>query len=143
LVLWQPQYPVSARAKLRIAYDGGKTKQVGPNPSTDPKPAGTAQAIASAGLASVATPVHEKGGHLMHDKFLVRDGRSLWTGSGNFTHGGLELQDNNYLIFDSSSLAKIYTNTFEDLLQRSHAQVHLTKKKATPTSPALTLCRLR
>jgi len=121
---------VSTRAKLRIAYDGGKTKQVGPNPSTDPKPAGAAQAIAAAGLAKFARPVHEKGGHLMHDKFLVRDGHSLWTGSGNFTHGGLELQDNNYLIFGSPSLAKIYTDTFEDLLQRSHAQAHVMKKKA-------------
>jgi phosphatidylserine/phosphatidylglycerophosphate/cardiolipin synthase-like enzyme len=130
---------VSSRAKLRIAYDGGRTKQVGPNPSTDPKPAGTAQAIAAAGLAKFATPVHEKGGHLMHDKFLVRDGNSLWTGSGNFTHGGLELQDNNYLLFDSSSLAKIYTNTFEDLLQRSHAQLHLLKKKAAASPTAHTL----
>ena len=46
----------------------------------------------------VVGAVHLTGRHLMHDKFLVRDGRSVWTGSANFTTGGLELQDNNCLV---------------------------------------------
>lgn len=62
------------------------------------------------------TPVHLTGRHLMHDKFLVRDGRSLWTGSANFTTGGLELQDNNCLAIDSAKLSKSYAAIFEDLV---------------------------
>ena len=43
----------------------------------------------------------------MHDKFIVRDGASVWTGSGNFTRGGLLLQDNNYLTIHSPATAGI------------------------------------
>jgi phosphatidylserine/phosphatidylglycerophosphate/cardiolipin synthase-like enzyme len=59
----------------------------------------------------------------MHDKFLVRDGKSVWVGSANFTVGGLELQDNNCLILSSSALAARYTATLEDLLQPHHRHV--------------------
>jgi phosphatidylserine/phosphatidylglycerophosphate/cardiolipin synthase-like enzyme len=99
---------------LRLAYDGGQKRTGGL--MADPKPSGTAHAIAAAGLAKFATPVHMTGRHLMHDKFLVRDGRSVWTGSANFTVGGLELQDNNCLVLDSAKLAAIYKTIFKDLI---------------------------
>ncbi len=100
--------------KLRIAFDGGKERTGGL--SGDPKPEGTQEAIQNAGLGQYATAVHEKGRHLMHDKFLVRDGRSVWMGSANFTVGGLELQDNNCLAIDSPQLAANYDATFAGLL---------------------------
>ena len=67
----------------------------------------------------------------MHDKFLVRDGKSVWVGSANFTVGGLELQDNNCLILNSSSLAAVYTATLEELLVPHHRHVH---QAGTPTA---------
>lgn len=100
--------------KLRIAFDGGKARTGGL--SGDPKPDGTETAIQNAGLGQYATAVHEKGRHLMHDKFLVRDGHSVWMGSANFTVGGLELQDNNCLAIESPELAADYTATFAGLL---------------------------
>ena len=100
--------------KLRIAFDGGKARTGGLG--GDPKPDGTQEAIQNAGLGQYATAVHEKGRHLMHDKFLVRDGRSLWMGSANFTVGGLELQDNNCLAIESPQLAADYSATFAGLL---------------------------
>jgi phosphatidylserine/phosphatidylglycerophosphate/cardiolipin synthase-like enzyme len=104
--------------RLRIAYDAGKQRSGGPR--ADPKPAGTADAIQQAGLADFATPVHA-GRFLMHDKFLVRDAEAVWTGSANFTRGGLELQDNNCLALQSPELAQRYVSTFEGLLVPRHS----------------------
>jgi phosphatidylserine/phosphatidylglycerophosphate/cardiolipin synthase-like enzyme len=102
---------------VRIAYDGGKVRSGGL--AADPKPNGTAQLLEEVGLIDVATAVHE-GRQLMHDKFLVRDGRTVWTGSANFTKGGLELQDNNCLAITSPELARRYTAVFEDLISGTH-----------------------
>src|SRR5437660_6074752 len=102
---------------LRIAYDGGKERADGSG--ADPKPAGTQQAIEKAGLGNVATAVHNHG-HLMHNKFLVRDGTMVWTGSANFTVGGLQLQDNNCLITNSVDIANGYTADFAKLLLDDH-----------------------
>jgi phosphatidylserine/phosphatidylglycerophosphate/cardiolipin synthase-like enzyme len=105
----------SGRA-LRLLYDAGPAQKGGA--TVDPKPAGTTEAIAAAGLAAYAIPFTEHG-HLMHNKFLVRDGAAFWTGSPNFTVGGLELQDNNCLDVISADLAARYTAAFEDLLARA------------------------
>jgi phosphatidylserine/phosphatidylglycerophosphate/cardiolipin synthase-like enzyme len=102
---------------LRIAYDAGRDRTGGP--IADPKPSGTRQAIEDAGLGNVATAVHNSS-HLMHNKFLVRDGAYVWTGSANFTVGGLKLQDNNCLIIISTDIANRYTDDFEKLLQDDH-----------------------
>jgi hypothetical protein len=105
---------VAHRKRLRLAVDAGKGK-VG----ADPKSEGNQKALQQAGLSSFATSVHE-GSHLMHDKFLIRDGRTVWTGSANFTSGGLELQDNNCLMIDSPELAQQYEATFLDLISSHH-----------------------
>jgi len=99
---------------LRIAYDAGKVRL-----GADPKPGGNEEAIQQAGLSGHAVSIHE-GSHLMHNKFLIRDGRTVWTGSANFTSGGLELQDNNCLIVDSPELAQQYEATFTDLISGNH-----------------------
>lgn len=102
----------SSGKRLRIAFDASKERTGGL--MADPKPSGTEQALETAGLIGHATPVHH-GRHLMHNKFLVRDGTDVWTGSANFTTGGLELQDNNCLAIASPDLAARYTAAFEAL----------------------------
>ena len=93
------------KTKLHIVYDAGKPKKgVG---TVDPKNTSkTGQLIKQYGLDKFATAVHVLGGNLMHDKFLVRDDADVWTGSGNFTKGGLTLQDNNFAAIRSPELAK-------------------------------------
>jgi phosphatidylserine/phosphatidylglycerophosphate/cardiolipin synthase-like enzyme len=100
--------------KLRIAYDASGMRAT--NPSADPKPGKTQQAIHDAGLDGVATAVHLTGRHLMHDKFAIQDAKTVWTGSANFTHGGLALQDNTWMILRSAALAKAYQPVFDDLV---------------------------
>ncbi len=127
----------ASRVKLRIAYDGGKTKTVMGGLAPDPKFSGTAQAIQAEGLSRYATAIHVTGGHLMHDKFIVRDGNSVWTGSGNFTLGGLEMQDNNFLSIASPALAAMYTAVLNGMLQSNHNQSHTPKggKPGAPSKP--------
>ncbi|MCP2343536.1 phospholipase D-like domain-containing protein [Actinomadura rupiterrae] len=99
---------------LRLLYDAGPAQHGGP--VADPKPGTTGRVIADAGLAPFATPYPERHGQLMHNKFIVRDHTALWTGSANFTGGGLRLQDNNCLVFDDPGLAASYSAEFEALL---------------------------
>ncbi len=104
----------SGKVQLRIRYDAGKGGKVGAKSRTvDPK-ASTGGAITAAGLKGVSTAITESG-HLMHNKFIVRDKATVWTGSGNFTNGGLTLQDNNYMIIDSVLMANAYSAAFDEL----------------------------
>ncbi len=104
---------VARGVRVRIVYDAGKERAGGL--SADPKPTGTEEALKQAGLLPYATAAHERGRHLMHDKYVVRDGRDVWVGSANFTEGGLDLQDNACLTLSSRPLAARFTATFETL----------------------------
>ena len=126
---------VADKVTLRIAYDGGKQKEVTGGPSLDPKPKGTAQIIEDAGLSKYATAIHVTGGHLMHSKYIIRDDDTVWTGSGNWTYGGLDLQDNNFLVLASQQLADAYKANFETIISRSHT--HLTKTRKSETGRLL------
>jgi phosphatidylserine/phosphatidylglycerophosphate/cardiolipin synthase-like enzyme len=109
---------------LHIVYDAGKGKPPQPGVGVDPKPSKTGQLIQQSGLDRFATGIHLKGGDLMHDKFVVRDDADVWTGSGNFTKGGLTLQDNNFLAITSAALAKVYADAFHGLTHPNHAAAH-------------------
>jgi phosphatidylserine/phosphatidylglycerophosphate/cardiolipin synthase-like enzyme len=124
---------VAGRIKLRIAYDGGKQKAVTGGPRADPKPGGTEQSLRQAGLIRYATAVHVAGGHLMHSKYMIRDGTAAWTGSGNWTHGGLDLQDNNYLVIQSPEIAKAYEMNFTGLIAKSHTHLGPRARAARPS----------
>ena len=52
---------------------------------------------------------------LMHNKFMVIDGETVWTGSTNMTPNAMFAQDNNALLFHSKTLAGIYTTEFEEM----------------------------
>src|SRR5215472_10588723 len=98
----------AGKVKLRIRYDATTGSKVsGASRTVDPKPP-TAAHVNDAGLGSVAEPISDRRGHLMHDKFIIRDGTRVWTGSGNFTNGGLHLQDNNYLTIEDQKAAAAY-----------------------------------
>jgi phosphatidylserine/phosphatidylglycerophosphate/cardiolipin synthase-like enzyme len=52
---------------------------------------------------------------LMHHKFVVRDGASVWTGSSNWTDESWSREENVIVTADSPELAKAYTIGFEEL----------------------------
>lgn len=45
------------------------------------------------------------GSSLMHNKYIIRDGSSVWMGSANFTDDAWTLQENNIVQVASKELA--------------------------------------
>ena len=52
---------------------------------------------------------------LMHNKFWIFDGQTVWTGSTNITVSGIFQQDNNVVVIDSPELAAIYEGEFTEM----------------------------
>ena len=52
---------------------------------------------------------------LMHHKYVVRDGRSVWTGSTNWTNDAWSLQENVIAVVESEQVAAAYRANFEEL----------------------------
>ena len=52
---------------------------------------------------------------LMHHKFVVRDGESVWTGSTNWTDDSWSKQENVIVTVDSPELAEAFTIDFDEL----------------------------
>jgi phosphatidylserine/phosphatidylglycerophosphate/cardiolipin synthase-like enzyme len=93
---------------LRLLYnvDSARPVPVPPPPNTRPE-------------LLEALPFPTKGvpgiPDLMHHKFAVRDGRSVWTGSTNWTIDSWQLQENILMVVDSEAIATAYTRDFEEL----------------------------
>jgi phosphatidylserine/phosphatidylglycerophosphate/cardiolipin synthase-like enzyme len=52
---------------------------------------------------------------LMHHKYVVRDGDTVWTGSTNWTTDSWTLQENVIVVVDSPQVAAEYAQNFEEL----------------------------
>ena len=53
---------------------------------------------------------------LMHNKFAIFDGKTVYTGSMNFSTTGFSgFNQNNVLIINSERIAKLYTKEFEQM----------------------------
>ena len=52
---------------------------------------------------------------LMHHKYVVRDGASVWTGSTNWTDDSWSREENVIVVVDSAELAKAFRLDFEQL----------------------------
>ena len=55
---------------------------------------------------------------LMHHKFVVRDGASVWTGSTNWTDASWSREENVIVTVDSEELARAYTLAFDGLWEK-------------------------
>jgi len=52
-----------------------------------------------------------------HNKFCVRDNKTIWTGSMNPTENGAFFNNNNVIIIDSTALAQNYLREFQEIWQ--------------------------
>ncbi|MCB9432979.1 MAG: hypothetical protein H6668_13465 [Ardenticatenaceae bacterium] len=59
--------------------------------------------------------IEDKRRALMHNKFIVVDGRFLWVGSMNFTTNGVYCNNNNIVRFDAPELAANYTTEMDEM----------------------------
>ncbi|HEY6835812.1 MAG TPA: phosphatidylserine/phosphatidylglycerophosphate/cardiolipin synthase family protein, partial [Gaiellaceae bacterium] len=77
-----------------------------------PPPEPDVQLIASLGVPSKAVAGVPD---LMHHKFVVRDGKSVWTGSMNWTDDSWSRQENVVVTVDSPELAHAFAIDFDEL----------------------------
>src|SRR5919109_28157 len=105
-----------AGVEIRIAYDAGSQQAEIGDPGhlfCDP---GTAEFVASLGVASKAIEGYRT---LMHDKYVVIDpttpNAQVWTGSTNFSDDSWNLQENNIVTLRSQTIAPLYRNDFDEL----------------------------
>src|SRR5436853_3188473 len=104
----------NAGVQIRICYDGDKPPQPNTAAGQDPAPAGTGAFVQSLGY-----PWRRIAGmKLMHNKFVIRDGQSVWTGSTNMTDDAFTLMENNIVQIDSAPLAENYGKYIEHLSQK-------------------------
>jgi len=105
-----------AGVQIRICFDGDKPLQPNIAAGQDPAPAGT-----SAFVESLGYPWRRIAGmKLMHNKFIVRDAQSIWTGSTNLTDDAFTLMENNIVTIDSAPLAAYYAEEFEQLWEKEN-----------------------
>ncbi len=71
-------------------------------------------AVAALQAAGIAVLGDRREG-LMHHKFIVVDGRQIWTGSMNLTWNDLARNDNNLIRVDSEQLAEDYQVEFDEM----------------------------
>jgi phosphatidylserine/phosphatidylglycerophosphate/cardiolipin synthase-like enzyme len=105
---------------VKIAFDHTRsTAQASGSkapPGDDPAPHGTLEFIEGAfPRSSKVQTAPIAGSHLMHSKYIVRDGATVWMGSANFTNDAWTLQENNVVQIDSNVLATHYETDFEQL----------------------------
>lgn len=105
-----------AGVAIRFCYDGDKPLQPNLANGQDPAPAGTGAFVQSLGY-----PWRRIAGmKLMHSKYVVRDGQSVWTGSTNMTDDAFTLEENNIVEIDSPPLASYYAQNFQQLWEKEN-----------------------
>jgi len=92
---------------VRIAYNADHDERmIPPPPSTEPELI-EALPFPTCGIPGIPD--------LMHHKYVVRDGESVWTGSTNWTTDSWTLQENVIVQVDSPPVAAEYARNFEEL----------------------------
>ncbi len=102
--------------KIRFCYDGDKPYPPNVAAGQDPAPSGTGAFVQSLGY-----PWRRIAGmKLMHSKFILRDGESIWSGSANMTDDAFTLMENNIVEIHSQALANYYAEDFEQLWEKEN-----------------------
>ncbi|MEA2420341.1 MAG: hypothetical protein QOE60_2547, partial [Thermoleophilaceae bacterium] len=94
---------------VRIAYNADHDERIFPPPPRTKPELIEALPFPTCGIPGIPD--------LMHHKYVVRDGESVWTGSTNWTTDSWTLQENVIVVVDSPELAAEYARNFEELWQ--------------------------
>jgi phosphatidylserine/phosphatidylglycerophosphate/cardiolipin synthase-like enzyme len=92
---------------VRIAYNADHDERVFPPPPSTKPELIQALPFPTCGIPGIPD--------LMHHKYVVRDGESVWTGSTNWTIDSWTRQENVIVVIDSPEVAAEYARNFEEL----------------------------
>jgi phosphatidylserine/phosphatidylglycerophosphate/cardiolipin synthase-like enzyme len=92
---------------VRIAYNADHDERVFPPPPSTKPELIQALPFPTCGIPGIPD--------LMHHKYVVRDGESVWTGSTNWTIDSWTRQENVIVVVDSPKVAAEYARNFEEL----------------------------
>jgi phosphatidylserine/phosphatidylglycerophosphate/cardiolipin synthase-like enzyme len=100
--------------RVRAVYndDHRKSAPVPPPPAEPSLLARLAAAVPSTAIPGIPD--------LMHDKYVIRDGDTVWTGSTNWTDDAWSHMENLIVTIPSADLAAAFTRDFEQLWQKRH-----------------------
>ncbi|HSM16428.1 MAG TPA: phospholipase D-like domain-containing protein [Gemmatimonadales bacterium] len=104
---------------LKAAVDAGADVAIVYDAREDPPRGSSETAIAAAGLGAVVTPRTSNPSFIAHNKFIVllENGHStaVWTGSTNFTRGGIYGQSNVGHVVRDAAVAQAYLDYWTQL----------------------------
>lgn len=85
-----------------------------------------------AALEAAGIPVidDQDSGRLMHDKYLIFDRQSVWTGSTNLSDNDFTLNHNDSIVFTSADLAALFQHDFDQMAAGRFGS----QKTASPTT---------
>ena len=67
-------------------------------------------------LQDADIPVIDDGrGALMHNKFIIFDGQTVWTGATNLTENGIFRNNNNVIVIESGAVAEMFEREFSEM----------------------------
>ncbi|MCY3976821.1 MAG: phospholipase D-like domain-containing protein [Chloroflexi bacterium] len=70
-------------------------------------------------LQAAGVPIVDDGrSGLMHNKFMILDGSTVWTGSWNYTVNGAYRNNNNALVMHDRRAASAYQREFDEMFER-------------------------
>lgn len=106
---------VSLRDALIAAKQRGVTVRV---VADDEAHADPSYALHFAALETAGIPIvdDQDSTRIMHDKYLIIDGQTVWTGSTNVSDNDLTLNHNNSIVFNSAQVANIFQYDFDQMI---------------------------
>jgi phosphatidylserine/phosphatidylglycerophosphate/cardiolipin synthase-like enzyme len=122
----------SAGVQIRVVYDAGEKPETTADVEAcglEPVPKTTHERLEELGLpdASIRAIMGERA--LMHHKYVIVDGRRVWTGSLNLSDDSMRRMENMIVTLTSEGIARDFTRDFEQLW--SSCQVEASGKFAT------------
>jgi phosphatidylserine/phosphatidylglycerophosphate/cardiolipin synthase-like enzyme len=116
LVLGTLRAAAARGVEVRLLYNVADRAPVVPVP---PPPKTRREEIEALPFATLGVPGWPD---LMHHKYVIRDGASVWTGSANWTDDSWSREENVIAVADSNAVAQRYAEDFAQLWQRKQVQ---------------------
>ncbi|MCL4877561.1 MAG: hypothetical protein KJ064_12945 [Anaerolineae bacterium] len=109
--LFELNAPDTTAALVRALQRGVKVRLVVDDEHAFEDPESTIEEVIAAG----AEVHNDARGALMHNKFLIIDGKELWTGSMNLTRNDIYNNNNHFMMIRSPEMAQNYQSEFDEM----------------------------